>query len=112
MKKTLIEKGNIESFICQANGAIYVDNTMLLTPGAKDELSKRKIKIVRGAKPTNSCGGAENCPARICGGVAADADFERLLLGVAAMVKQEYGIDDPKKLKEISCQIVTTLKNL
>lgn len=112
MKKTLIEKKNIDSFICQANGAIYVDATMILTPGARDELSKRKIKIVRDAKPASSCGGAESCPARLCDGGGEESDFERLFYGVAAMVKQEYGIDDPQKLKEISCQIVRTLKNL
>lgn len=111
MKKKLVEVRNLESFICQANGAIYIDDTMLLTPGAKDELSKRRIKIVRNAKPSASCG-ADTCPARMCGGVAEESDYERLLYGVAAMVQKEYGIDDPQQLKDISCQIVKTLKNL
>lgn len=112
MKKTLVEKSNIDSFICQANGTIYVDATMILTPGARDELSKRKIKIVRDGKPASSCGGAKSCPARLCDGGAEESDFERLFYGVAAMVKQEYGIDDPQQLKDISCQIVQTLKKL
>ncbi|WP_136799091.1 hypothetical protein [Desulfosediminicola ganghwensis] len=112
MKKKLVEQSNIESFICQANGAIYVDSTMILTPGAKDELSKRKIRTVRDAKPAACCGGYHACPARLCDGVAEDADFERLFYGVAAMVKEEYGIEDPEKLKEISHQIVQTLKKL
>lgn len=110
MKKKLVEARNVESYICQANAKIYVDNTMILTPGAKDELNKRKITIVRDSKPASTCGGADSCLARVCMAGAEDADMERLFYGVAAMVKEEYGIEDPQQLKDISCQILDTLK--
>ncbi len=116
MKKKLIEVSNLDSCICQANGRIYVDNSMILTPGAKDELSKRKITIVREAKPEFKSCGAADCPAKLCSTGATeadkggDADVERLFYGVAAMVKEEYGIDDPQQLKDISCKIVQILK--
>lgn len=114
MKKELVEVRNLESFICQANARIYVDSNMILTPGAKDELSKKKITIVRDTTPDFTCCGAASCPARICnpaGTKESDADMERLLYGVAAMVKEEYGIEDPQQLQSISCKIVDTLKN-
>jgi hypothetical protein len=116
MKKKLIEVSNLESYICRTNARIYVDATMILTPGAKDELSKRKITIVREPKPAFESCGAADCPAKLCSPGSAvttlsgDADLERLFYGVAAMVKEEYGIDDPQQLTEISCKIVQTLK--
>lgn len=116
MKKKLIEVCNIESFICKTHGRIYVDNSMILTPGARDELNKRKIMIVRDAKPEFNCCGTDSCPARVCTDSQAgtedcgDADMERLFYGVAAMVKEEYGIEDPQQLKDISCKIVEALK--
>lgn len=125
MKKKLIEVKNLDAHICQANGRIYVDNTMILTPGARDELSKRKITIERDPKPEFPSCGAPSCPARLCNadlvapastddtGVdveIGDAETERLFYGVAAMVKEEYGIDDPRQLKDISCKIVDVLK--
>jgi hypothetical protein len=116
MKKKLIEVSNLDSCICQANARIYVDNSMILTPGARDELSKRKITIIREAQPEFKSCGAADCPARLCIPGAADtahsgeADLERLFYGVAAMVKEEYGIDDPQQLKDISCKIVQILK--
>lgn len=113
MKKQLIEVSNLKSYICQANAKIYVDNTMILTPGAKDELNKRKITIIRDAKPETTCGKSATCPARVCLAHADDtsiADMERLFYGVAAMVKEEYGIDDPQQLMDISSKIVNTLK--
>ena len=110
MKKTLVEASNLDSFICQANAKIYVDRNMILTPGAKDELSKRKIAIARDEQPGPTCGGAASCPARLCVTNTETADMERLFYGVAAMVKEEYGIEDPEQLKTISCQIIKTLK--
>lgn len=116
MKKKLVEVRNLPSYVCQANARIYVDNSMILTPGARDELSKRKITIVRDAKPEFASCGAVSCPARLCtaGAVCTDdggtADMERLFYGVAAMVKEEYGIEDLQQLKDISCKIVNTLK--
>lgn len=112
MKKQLVEVSNLDSYICQANTSIYVDNSVILTPGARDELSKRKITIVRDTAPKTTCGGAASCPARVCGAEnCTDSDTDRLFYGVAAMVKEEYGIEDPQQLQEISCRIVEALKH-
>lgn len=125
MKKKLVEVSTLKSYICEANSRIYVDTTMILTPGAKDELSKRKIAIIRDTVPEFASCGAASCPARLCAdGVemtndtpdmkstqsSDDADIERLFFGVAAMVKEEFGIEDHQQLKDISCKIVKALK--
>ena len=101
MKKTLVEVGNLDQYICQASHKIYVDgSTMILTPGAKDALSKKGISIVYGPNPD-----AATC----CSG-HHDADADRLFWGVAAMLKDEYGVTDPAALKTLSAQVVKALK--
>lgn len=119
MKKKLVEVNNLESFICQANAALYADNSLILTPGAKDELARRNITIVRDKEPFATCGGREACPVQACDPAmqveaASDSveEDERLLLGIAAMVKEEFGIEDPKQLYDMSKQFVQVLQNL
>lgn len=127
MKKKLVEVNTLKSYVCEANSRIYVDKTMILTPGARDELSKRKIEIIRDTVPEFTSCGAASCPARLCVDnvnvldatpdtkstkSSDDADMERLFYGVAAMVKEEFGIEDHQQLKDISCKIVTALKEM
>lgn len=118
MKKQLVEAGNLDAFICQATSALYADSSMILTPGAKDELARRHIAIIREKKPFASCGAREICPVQACDpqlqstGGSPSCEDERLLLGVAAMVKEEFGIDDSRLLYDMSTQFVRVLKNL
>lgn len=46
MGKVLITADNLDEFLAPDRNEFYVDPTMILTPGAKDELSKRKISLV------------------------------------------------------------------
>ena len=111
MSKQLVSVDNLDEFICKADGKMYVDGTIILTPGAKDELSKRHIDIVYGSAPHqagNTCGCGSGCPE--CAGNAFDPDVERLILGVAGMLQTEYGIKDPEQLRALSLQAVKTLK--
>lgn len=120
MKKKLVEKDGIDACICKATGKVYVDGSIILTAGAKDELSKRGIAIVYGPKPeTAACppgctceacaAKAHSCPPG-CTCAACTADLERLMLGVAAMLKTEYGVDDLEKLQAISWQVAKTIR--
>ncbi len=110
MKKKLIEVGNLDSFICPDSSTIYVDNTMILTPGAKDELGKRKITIARVADAFAVVGGHEGQSAGGCEEAQCD-DAERFMLGVAVMLKEEYGIEDMEHLQILSARIADTIKN-
>lgn len=104
MKKKLIEVGNLDSFICPDSSTIYVDNTMILTPGAKDELSKRKITIARVADAKVAVGQQREQ-------VSCDSDeCESLVMGIAVMLKEEYGITDIAQLKEMSFQLAEIVK--
>ena len=111
MKKKLIEAGNLDSFICPDSDTFYVDNNILLTPGAKDELRKRKIKIVRvedaaaAVAESGSAGcGNPDCTKEVCDGC------EELVMGIAVLLKEEYGITDLAQLKEMSFKFADAVK--
>ena len=119
MKKTLISVDNLAEHICRGKAEIHMDGTKILTAGAKDELAKRGIAVVYGSCPTSQC-----CDRHASSGAASPmvlaglaqakgeaAGLEQLLLGIAAMLKTEYGVQDPAELKALSLQAIQTIKN-
>ena len=114
MKKQLVQVDNLDEFICRVEAKIYIDAGMILTPGAKDELAKRRVTIVHGSCANSSTCGAHGSAAHsggfgdLC--LGGNADFERLLLSVAAMLQKECGITDPATLRAASLQAVQTIK--
>ncbi|WP_320172214.1 hypothetical protein [Maridesulfovibrio sp.] len=110
MKKKLIEAGNIDCFISPESHTLYVDSSMILTPGAKDELRKRKISITRvedsAAVAAEGKGGCGNpaCTKEVCD------ECEGLVMGIAVLLKEEYGITDLSKLKDLSFSIAEAVK--
>ncbi|MCW7753356.1 hypothetical protein OOT00_05075 [Desulfobotulus sp. H1] len=121
MGKTLVGVKNLETFICQKDAAIYVDGSMILTPGAKDELTKRGMKIVYGPKPvmpssTESAYPVSCPPGCTCEAcmkallLSGSASLEALVLAVTGVLKNQYGIRDPEQLVSISSQVVATIR--
>lgn len=114
MKKYLVEVGNLDQFICQSTRKIYVDNAMLLTPGAKDKLAELGIPIVYGPAPKNLC-----CRSAVPGYFGASSgkdvkenmELENMLIAIGAVLQKEYNVTDPEELKKLTCQIVTTLRD-
>ncbi len=113
MQKQLITVDNLEDFICKSSGKVYLDGTRILTPGAKDELSKRGVSVEFGPgcnHPGTSCAAA-SCGAGCASGTAANSHTnEDMLIAVAATLQNEYGVTDPDKLKSLSLELVQTLK--
>ncbi len=114
MKKQLVQVDNLDEYICRAEATIYVDAGMILTPGAKDELAKRRVTIVHGSRSNSHPCGAHGAAAHsgdlgdLC--LGGNADLERLLLCVAAMLQKECGITDPETLRAASLQAVQTIR--
>ncbi|QGY41889.1 hypothetical protein GM415_17760 [Pseudodesulfovibrio cashew] len=106
MKRTLVIKGEIDQYICSETKTFYAEEGVILTPGAKDELSRRGIAMVRGERP-EPAPVAPATPAAACGEV--EGGVQDLLVAVAALVKTEFDVEDPELIKAISCQAVKTL---
>ncbi len=116
MKKTLVEVKTLDKYICPHNQAIYLDGSIILTPGARDELNKRGIAIVRGSVTVHDSvtkSGAVQCSVdcvcEACIELAATGSTEKLFYSVAAVLKQDFNVTETKQLQEMSCRIVKAI---
>lgn len=119
MGKKLVGVESLEGYICQSSNKLYMDGSILLTPGAKDELKNRGISIEYGPKPEQvpepapeeaPCCDTTVCEEKDQTDCTKSADNDDLILAVAGMIQTEYGITDHKQLFDISCQVVEILK--
>ncbi|WP_375751003.1 hypothetical protein [Vibrio sp. HN007] len=110
MKKTLVEVKTLDKHICVKDNAIYLDGSIILTPSARDELNKRGVSILHGAPPESE---VVECPADCtcdaCIEQAATGSTEKLFYSVAAILKQDFGVEDVQQLQEMSCRIVNAV---
>jgi len=90
MAKKLVSEKGVDEFIVDGN--VYMDGSIILTPGAKDVLRNKGVSIVYGAKP-------EMCKK------------DQLEATVAALLKKEYGITDDVQIKAVSCKVVEMIKD-
>ncbi len=111
MKKVLVQADNLDEFICRADSKLYVDGSMILTPGAKDELARRGVVVVHASCSDSASRGPRGSASPSLGAALGEnANLEGLLLGVAAMLQKECGITDPELLKAASLQAIQTIK--
>ena len=101
MGKTLITLDNIDEFVCC--GKLAMDSTKIITAGARDELTKRGIEVFYGEAEGQCC-----CHEQAHGHHEAQPD-EDLLVGVAAIIRQHYGITDPEMLKKVTLETVAAI---
>lgn len=113
MSKTLISINNIDQFICC--NKLVVDSSRILTPGARDELTRRGVEVVYGEGGCGCQSGAP-CAAGTAGaggaggaGNAAAHYDEDMLIGVAAIIKQHYGITDPEVLRKVTLETAAAI---
>ncbi|MBD8894580.1 hypothetical protein SDC9_02675 [bioreactor metagenome] len=104
MGKTLITIDNLDQFI--HSNKLVMDSAKILTPGARDELCKRGVQISYDEAAAHHCGHGE------CAQHAHDGHDEHcddLLIGVAAIIKQHYGITDPDELRKVTLETVAVI---
>jgi len=105
MGKRLVEAANVETAICPATGAVYADGTIILTPGAKDELTRRGIPVVYGPRPEAArCAPAPSAE-------SPEQGLEPLLRTVAGILQSHYKIRDPEQLKSLSRHVAEVIRN-
>lgn len=101
MGKTLITIDNLDQFI--HSNKLVMDSAKILTPGARDELCKRGVQISYDEAAAHHCGLGE------CAQHAHDEHCDDLLIGVAAIIKQHYGITDPDELRKVTLETVAVI---
>lgn len=100
MGKTLIRPATLDPYI--ADGRFYLDNTMILSCGAKDALRQRGIAIVYGPRP-----GA--APKPEIAPQALPPETEALIARVLEILKQDHGIEDMDQCQALALKIITEL---
>nr|WP_320011116.1 hypothetical protein [uncultured Desulfobulbus sp.] len=111
MAKTLINSQNISSYLSQGQKSFVVAPTMILTPGVKDLLSRRGIRLsyeARAEQPTKVCpavnSSSEPSPSGAC---LSDGV---LVQKIVTLLKKEYSLEDPQTIQRITLEVLARLQ--
>ena len=107
MAKQLVERGNIEQFINQGDTTFYVDQTLLLTPGAKDYLREKGITLVYGDRPVVAKEVIKTAPVE---NQRAAVDESDLRLRIGEMLKSDFAIRDRRHIDDVTRKVMDRLR--
>jgi hypothetical protein len=112
MGKTLITQENLDQFV--HGKTLDMDGSKIITAGARDELTKRGIDIVYGEAACAACGHEAHADHGHASHGHAETPSEgdcpeELLIGVAAIIRQHYGITNPDELRRITLETVRAI---
>jgi len=107
MAKLLVGRDNIEQFICHKERKLYVDQTMILSPGGKDYLREHGMTLVYGSRPVTAAKPATTTAATPKATVApAKNDLQGTILMI---LKRDYAISDGAQAAEIVQKVLAKL---
>ncbi len=136
MKKTLICVENVNTYICAQTNKVYCDKNTIITASAKDYCSAKGVEVVYDVAPYNSdCGCAqpiphsiqqavsyekegnalkniiqESCKEKVTSCCKSSDPFEQVLIKLAVIIQENFGITDLPKLREMSLEAAKIIK--
>jgi len=108
MAKQLVERDTIAQFINPGETTFYVDQTLLLTPGAKDYLREKGIALVYGERPTVASQPVAASTPVEKQQVAAQEPELRVRIG--EMLKNDFAIRDRKHIEDVTRKVMDRLR--
>ncbi|MCP4119221.1 MAG: hypothetical protein GY737_28230 [Desulfobacteraceae bacterium] len=117
MKKTLIGSSRVDEFVKEGEKTLYMDKTMILTPGAKDILRNRGVVIEYGPRPVADTG--ETAPVSSTKEVEESQEsreipaesMDCLVTTIVGLLRNDFGVNDPEALREISLKVLNKINN-
>jgi len=106
MAKQLVRRDNVEQFIRSGEQTLYVDQTMLLTPGAKDYLREKGISVVYAAQPA-AVPQPEPKAETETRSTATDPD---LPARIGELLKKDFSITDCGLITEVTRKVMERLR--
>ena len=103
MGKQLVGRDNVEQFISHEEKKLYVGQTIILTPGAKDYLQEKSIVVVYGEKPETTTKPAPKTEAT--SGSDLNGRIQQLL-------KSDFSITDSALIAEVTRKVMEKLEKL
>ena len=108
MAKQLVERGNIAQFINPGETTFYVDQTLLLTPGAKDYLRENGIALVYGERPVAAAQPvAVSTPVEKQQPAVPESDLRGR---IGEMLKNDFAIRDRKHIDDVTRKVMDRLR--
>ena len=108
MAKQLVQRDNITQFINPGETTFYVDQTLLLTPGAKDYLREKGIALVYGERPAATAQPAvASTPVEK---LQATAQEPELRVRIGEMLKNDFAIRDRKHIDDVTRKVMDRLR--
>jgi hypothetical protein len=109
MGKKLIDCNCLDQYICRKKKRIYLDPSLVLSPGAKDELVRRGVEIVYSSNPDKQGKTAVREQAKETE-AELGSDDKVLVKKIVRLLSSEYGVKDREQLIAISMQALDTLR--
>ena len=102
MAKQLVRRDNIEEFISHDENKLYVGQSLILTPGAKDYLHEKNITVVYGEaeKPKTTSEATAAAPA------ASDLPGR-----IEQLLQNDFSITDRQLVMDVTRKVMEKLEN-
>jgi len=104
MKKKLVSAENITDFLDAGATEIQVDNSMILTSGAKDYLRDKKVKLVYTRKDMAEVGQARKNSAR------GAEDLKTVVTKIVSILRKDFQVSDADKIERVTQKVLCGLK--
>ena len=101
MAKQLVRRDNVEQFICHEEKKLYVGETLILTPGAKDYLQEKSIAVVYGEQPESKAKPVEKTE------TIAGSDLNSR---IQQLLKSDFSITDSDLIAEVTKKVMEKLE--
>jgi len=103
MKKKLVSAENISDFLSAGAKEIRFDNSMIVTPGAKDYLREKGIKVVYG-KP-------EACvTSPVSQKVGTSQDLKSIVARIVSILRNDLQVRDAATVESVTQKVLCGLK--
>ena len=107
MAKQLVRRDNIEEFISHDENKLYVGQSLILTPGAKDYLQEKNITVVYGepAEPKIKPE-AKVTTSEVTTPVVTDLEGR-----IQQLLQSDFSITDRQLITEVTKKVLEKLEN-
>ncbi|RLB73456.1 MAG: hypothetical protein DRH07_01655 [Deltaproteobacteria bacterium] len=102
MAKQLVRRDNIEEFISHDENRLYVGQSLILTPGAKDYLQEKNITVVYGEPAEPKI----NPEAKVTTPVVTDLEGR-----IQQLLQSDFSITDRQLITEVTKKVLEKLEN-
>ncbi|BHH85923.1 hypothetical protein [Desulforhopalus sp. 52FAK] len=103
MKKKLVSAENISDFLSTGAKEFQIDNSMIVTSGAKDYLREKGVKIVYGKQ--SSCSAS---PASVKPGVGQD--LKSVVTRIVSILRNDLQVRDAATVESVTQKVLCGLK--